>query len=166
MPVGTIIALDETDTVVDPDDLSVGNGAPPQAWAEQILQMTKSDNDLKACPPVIMDDAKGLQSETVVQLLREGGIPAQKPYRKDRRGTWALLRQLLNNSVTGDGPGIYFTPRCEHLLRTIPEAPRGQLQPEDLDHKWAEDHHLDALGYGVRYLKTQIARTGRTTGDY
>lgn len=166
LPVGTIIALDETDTVADPDDLSVGNGAPPQAWAEQILQMTKNDNDLRRCPPVIMDDAKGLQSETVVQLLREGGIPAQKPYRKDRRGTWTLLRQLLNNSVTGDGPGIYFTPRCEHLLRTIPEAPRGQLQPEDLDHKWREDHHLDALGYGVRFFKTQIGRTGRTTGDY
>jgi len=166
MPAGTIIALSETDTVADPDNLSVGNGAGPAQWADQLKYMCVDEQNLKRVPPVIMDDAKGLQSETVVQLLREAGIPAQKPYRKDRRGTWAYLRQLLHNSVTGDGPGIYFSNRCVNLLQTLPEAPRGPLNPEDLDPRWSEDHHLDALGYGIVYLKTQMGRTGRTTGDY
>ncbi|MBI1172494.1 hypothetical protein GC209_13940 [bacterium] len=165
LPVGTIIALDETSTLASWDDLSVGTGAPPVAWADMIKEMAKR-NGLRNCPQVVQDDAKGLQSETVIQLLREAGVPATKPFRKDRRGTWALMRQLLSCAVTGDGPGLYLTPACRYLATTLPEAPRGPLNPEDLDHRWSEDHALDAAGYGIRHFKTAIGKTGRTIGDY
>jgi len=166
LPAGTIIGIDETDSVVDRENLAIGNGISPSAWAEQLKYMAKVENELKAVPPVIHDDARGLASETVIQLLREAGIPAHKPRKKDRAGTWALLRQLLNNSKTGDGPGIYFTPRCQYLIETIPEAPRSTLNPNDIDPKYDCDHGLDALGYGIRELRTNRARHGRTTGDY
>lgn len=166
LPAGTIIAIDETDTVVDRSDLSVGNGISPSAWAEQLKYMAKVENELKAVPPVIHDDARGLASETVIQLLREAGIPAHKPRKKDRPGTWALLRQLLSNSKTGDGPGIYFTPRCRYLVETINEAPRSQSNPNDIDPKYDCDHGLDAYGYGLRELKTMKGRYGRIRGDY
>lgn len=166
LPAGTIIAIDETDTVADRDNLAVGTGASPSSWAEQLKYMAKVENELKAVPPVVHDDARGLASETVIQLLREAGIPAYKPYRKDRPGTWALLRQLLNNSKTGDGPGIYFTPRCQYLIETIPEAPRSTLNPNDIDAKYDCDHGLDALGYGIRDLRTSKAKTGRIRGNF
>ena len=54
-------------------------------------------------PQVVMDDARGLQSETVITLLRENGISAYKPHKKDRVGHWALIRSLLSNATTGDG---------------------------------------------------------------
>lgn len=165
LPVGTLIALDETHTLASWDDLSVGTGAPPDAWAENIKEMVKR-NELRHVPQVVQDDAKGLASETVIQLLRENGVPATKPYRKGRRGTWALMRQMLNCAITGDGPGLYLTPACQYLAQTLPEAPRGPLNPEDLDHRWTEDHAIDAAGYGIRHFKTAIGRTDRTIGDY
>jgi len=167
LPAGTIIGIDETDSVIDRTNLALGNGISPSGWAEQLKYMALVENELKAVPPVIHDDARGLASETVIQLLQEAGIPAHKPRKKDRPGTWALLRQLLNNSKTGDGPGIYFTPKCRYLIETIPEAPRSTLAPNDIDPKYDCDHGLDALGYGVRELKTNRARYGRIkAGDY
>jgi hypothetical protein len=160
---GSIVALDEVDTA-DPADLSLGNGAPPQALAEIIKEMAARNN--WRSPYVVMDDARGLQSETVIQLLRENQIAAQKPWKKDRVGQWALIRSLLSNAVTGDGPGLYFTDRCPHLLETLPEAPRGTLRPEDIDPKWPRDHWLDALAYGVRDLWGNRVTVGRTIGMY
>lgn len=115
-------------------------------------------------PQVVMDEARGLQSETVKQLLREIQINARKPNKKDRVGQWALIRQLLTNATNGDGPGLYFTPSCPHLLETLPEAPRGTLRAEDLDPKWNRDHWLDALAYGVRDLNFNRVLSGRHTG--
>ncbi len=160
---GSIIALDETDTA-DPSDLSLGNGAPPQMFAEMIREMCARHGWKR--PHVCMDDARGLQSETVIQLLRENGIGAHKPHKKDRVGQWTLIRALLENARTGDGPGLYFTNRCGHLLETLPEAPRGTLRPEDIDPKWPRDHWIDALAYGVRDLHGARVSSGRHVGMY
>lgn len=113
---GSIIALDEIDTA-DPRDLSVGNGAPPQQLAEMIKEMAARHGWRR--PHIVMDDARGLASDTVIELFRENGIGAHKPIKKDRVGQWALIRQLLTNAKTGDGPGLCFTNRCPHLLETL-----------------------------------------------
>lgn len=160
---GSIFVLEETDTA-DPADLSIGTGAPPQAFAEMIREMLLRARVRRAAGH--MDDARGLQSETVIGLLRETGLNFQKPYRKDRIGQWALIRQLLQNAVTGDGPGLYFTDRCPHLIDTLPEAPRGPHRPEDIDPRWARDHWLDALAYGVAGLHSGKIRSGTTVGHY
>jgi hypothetical protein len=161
MRYGSIIALDEVDTA-DPLDLSLGTGAPPQALAEMIKEMCARNG--ARYPSVVMDDARGLQSETVIQLLRENGISAHKPYRKDRVGQWNLIRQLMSNAVTGDGPGLYITDRCPHLLETLPEAPRGTLRAEDLDPKWNRDHWVDAMAYGITDLWGRRATSGTHVG--
>lgn len=160
---GSIIALDEVDTA-DPSDLSLGNGAPPQMFAEMIREMCARNGWRH--PHVVMDDARGLQSDTVIELFRQSGIGAHKPYKKDRVGQWNLIRQLLANAVSGDGPGLYLTDRVSHLLETLPEAPRGMLRAEDIDPKWPRDHWIDALAYGVRDLHGNRVTFGRTTGIY
>lgn len=146
---GSIICLEEVDTAL-PEDLSLGNGAPPQMFAEQIKEMCARNGSRR--PHVVMDDARGLSSETVIQLFVENGIVAHKPLRKDRIGQWNLIRSLLSNAITGDGPGLYFTDRCPHLIETLPEAPRGTLRAEDIDPKWNRDHWLDGMAYGLRDL--------------
>lgn len=160
---GSIICLDETDTA-DPRDLSVGNGAPPQMFAEQIKEMGARHG--WPHPRCVMDDARGLQSETVIQLLRENGIGAHKPVKKDRTGQWALIRALLSNAVSGDGPGLYLTPNCPHLIETLPEAPRGTLRAEDIDPRWDRDHWVDALAYGTRDMWGHHATSGTHFGMY
>jgi len=158
---GDIIALDEVDTA-DPTDLSAGLGHPPQMFAEMIKEMAARNSVRRAS--LVMDDARGLQGDTVVNLMRENGINCWKPHKKDRTGTWALLNQLLHNAKTGEGQALWFTNRCPHLLETLPEAPRGTLRAEDVDPKWNRDHWIDALGYGVQDLYGNRIRCGRARG--
>ncbi|MEO1237749.1 MAG: terminase family protein, partial [Planctomycetota bacterium] len=127
---GDVIAIDETDTA-DPRDLSVGLGYPPQTFAEMVKEMA-ARNGVKN-PQMVMDDARGLQSDTVVGLMRDNGIHCRKPTKKDRVGSWALINNMLHSAKTGEGgPGLWITTNCEHLIATLPEAPRGTLRPEDL----------------------------------
>lgn len=163
MRYGSIIALDEVDTA-DPNDLSLGTGAPPQAFAEMIQEMCDRYN--AGHPSVVMDDARGLADDTVVNLFQQNGLNAHRPHNKNRVGQWNLIRQLLSNAVTGDGPGLFITTRCPHLLETLPEAPRGTLRAEDLDPKWRRDHWVDALAYGVCDLWGNRATSGTHHGMY
>lgn len=160
---GDYIVLDETHTAADPADLSVGNGAPPAMFGDMIEEMLARNGASKRTR-VTMDDARGLTGDTVCGILREMGINARKPYRKDRTGTWNLIRQLLHNATTGEGQALWITDRCPYLLQTLPEAPRGTLRPEDVDPKWACDHALDALGYGLQTMQNARVTSGRVVG--
>lgn len=163
---GDVIVFGETDTVADPNDLSTGNGAPPQIYSEQLKEMSELAG-LKRPPQVVMDDARGLQSDTVIKLLREEGLFARKPYKKDRVGTWALINSMLYAAKHGQPkPGLWFTADCPHLLETLPEAPRGTIRAEDVDPKWPKDHWIDAMGYGVRDFFVSRLKSGRTRGNY
>ncbi len=165
IPYGSVIALAETDTCPDGNNLAVGNGAPPQMFAEQVMDMCNKHAGKKV--EIIMDDARGLQSDTVIDLFRLNGLPARKPWKKDRVGQWALINQLLENSITGEGPGLFFVAsECPRICETLPEAPRGQLRAEDIDPKWGVDHWLDALAYGLRDIWGHRATQGTHVGMY
>jgi len=160
---GDFIVLDEVNTA-DPSDLSVGQGHPPSMFAEMITEMLARNGLRQRQAPMVMDDARGLQGDTVCGLMRECGLNAQRPARKDRIGTWNLIRQLLHNSKTGaESQGIWFTDRCRYLLETLPEAPRGTLRAEDLDPKYNKDHALDALGYGLQAMQQTTVKCGHVT---
>jgi hypothetical protein len=94
-------------------------------------------------------------------------ISAHRPIRKDRVGTWTLIRSMLQAAADGsDRPALWITDRCPHLIETLPEAPRGTLRPEDIDPKWPRDHWLDGLGYGLRELHQHRVGHGRTIGHF
>lgn len=159
---GDIIALDETDTA-DPADLSLGTGASVHTWAEQLREMMARNG--RRGVVVVTDDARGLNGDTVVRELVNCQISAHRPHRKDRVGTWTLIRSMLQAAADGsDRPALWITDRCPHLIDTLPEAPRGTLRPEDIDPKWPRDHWLDGLGYGLRELHQHRVGHGRAIG--
>jgi len=159
---GDYIVLDETNTA-DPRDLSVGLGHPPTMFAEMVREMTNRNGVKKF--GMVIDDARGLQGDTVVGFMRGSGISAWRPAQKDRIGGWNLIRQLLFNAKTGEGgQGLWVTTRCPHLLETLPEAPRGTLRAEDIDPKFNRDHHIDALRYGLVDLQGNRLTCRRVEG--
>ncbi len=161
---GDVIVLDETDTAL-PTDLSEGTGAGVHTWAEMLTEMGARNGRRR--PEVVTDDARGLAGDTVVSELLACGLSARRPHAKDRVGTWALVRTMLQAAVDGaDRPALWLTSGCPHLLETLPEAPRGQLRPEDIDPKWPRDHWLDALGYGLRELMQRGVTFGRIKRTY
>ena len=159
---GDLIVLDETDTA-DPNGLSVGTGAPVQMFAEMLTEMA-ARNDVRR-PFVVVDDARGLSGDTVVDAMRQAGLPACKPYKKSRVAGWIRLNQLLHNAKTrAEDRALWVTDRCPHLIETIQEAPRGTLRAEDLDPKWNRDHWCDALSYGVTHLVGNTIKSVRVIG--
>lgn len=163
---GDLFVFDEIDTAV-PDDLATGTGASIQAWAEDVRALLRR-NGLQRPPELVTDDARGLAGDTVVQELRRCGLPARRPNNKNRVAGWARIRTLLQcASNRRDGPGLWISERCPHLLETLPEAPRSPLRAEDIDPRWKPDHWLDALSYALGELHGIPAmKFGRTTGHY
>lgn len=148
---GEIFVLGEACTC-DPTDLSKGMGDAPVAVAQAFMSMATKCGVRK--PECVMDNARGLASETVVGLFNGAGLPTTYPRAKDRKGHWAMLRELLHNAKQKEGkPGIYFVAdACPHLLETFPEVPRNPRNRDDIMPD-AVDHHLDSLVYGLRELK-------------
>lgn len=57
-----------------------------------------------------------------------------------------LVRDRLEASKTGEGPGIYFCENCVASIGTLPVLPRDPNKPEDVDTN-AEDHVYDEVRY-------------------
>ena len=65
-----------------------------------------------------------------------------------------LIRQMLDNALTGEGAGLYVMDNVEPFFETVVTIPRCTKNPEDVD-TTAVDHFYDAL----RYLCTAKVNT-------
>jgi len=149
LPYGSIIAIEETDTAADSNDLSVGLGTDARTFAEQVYAMLQK-HGAERCD-VVVDDAKGLKGDSVVDYFRSANLNARLPDKRSRVEGWDIVRQYLADAENGSGrPSLYVTTACPHLFETLSEAPRGTLNPRDLDPKWNRDHWCDALAYGMK----------------
>ena len=59
-----------------------------------------------------------------------------------------LVRDMLENSSRGEGPGLYFMDNCTSTLATVPVLPRDEDKMDDVDTE-AEDHIYDEIRYRV-----------------
>lgn len=59
-----------------------------------------------------------------------------------------LLRDRLEASTTGEGPGFYVMDCCRATISILPTLPRDPKKPDDVDTK-AEDHPYDMVRYRV-----------------
>jgi hypothetical protein len=59
-----------------------------------------------------------------------------------------LVRNALDNAKRGDRPGLYFMDHCVASIATLPNLPRDEDDPDDVDTE-AEDHIYDVLRYRV-----------------
>ncbi|HMN39072.1 MAG TPA: hypothetical protein PKD49_15360 [Hyphomicrobium sp.] len=68
---GDIVALDSVDTVADPEreDLATGTGLPPTEFGVKVAEMARRWNIHQL--EVVADDARGLENDTVVDLLNK-----------------------------------------------------------------------------------------------
>lgn len=57
-----------------------------------------------------------------------------------------VVRDRLEASVKGEGPGLYFTDNCKAAISTLPVLPRDEMKPDDVDTE-AEDHAYDEVRY-------------------
>jgi len=165
---GDLFAVDGCDTCLTPDNYSQGDGSPASVFAAMIKARLLEPYNLPFSTEIVVDDARGLSDDTVVQIFHQQGLSgSEKVVGKDRVGTWTRIRNLLDGAIHGDSHGLWFSPRCGALIDTIQVAPRDDLRPEDLSRHWNEDHHVDGLGYVVKAVGVGRKSTqSRVIGAY
>ena len=120
-----------------------------RTFAEQVYGMLQK-HSAERCD-VVVDDAKGLKGDSVVDYFKSANLRARLPDKRSRVEGWDIIRQHLADAELNTGrPGLYITTACPHLFETLSEAPRGTLNPRDLDPKWNRDHWCDGLAYGMK----------------
>ena len=65
-----------------------------------------------------------------------------------------LTRDMMEASVRGEGAGLYVMRNCEAFIETVPNLPRDEKKPDDVD-TTAEDHVFDEVRYMVLDQKPQ-----------
>lgn len=63
-----------------------------------------------------------------------------------RVGGLQLVRDRLENALTGEGPAMYFMDHCRHAIAQLPCLPRDPDDLDDVDSE-AEDHIWDETRY-------------------
>lgn len=57
-----------------------------------------------------------------------------------------VVRTFLRNSVSGEGPGVFFFRSCPAAITILPHIPRDEKNPDDVDTN-AIDHNYDQTRY-------------------
>lgn len=73
-----------------------------------------------------------------------------------------LVRDRLEASIRGEGPGLYFTDACKHAISLLPVLPRDPDKPDDVD-TLAEDHLYDEVRYRVLDGSKKLTGSLKTT---
>lgn len=67
-----------------------------------------------------------------------------------------LIRDRLQASVVGEGPGLYFTRNCVASVEILPNLPRDEIKIDDVD-TTSEDHAYDMVRYRVLRSSNRLA---------
>jgi len=74
---------------------------------------------------------------------------------------WQLVRDMLQNAIKGEGPGLYFTRSCKFARKFMPDTPRDEENPDDVDSE-TEDHLQDELRYRVLDASRKLTKGLKT----
>lgn len=102
--------------------------------------------------------------------MREKGVESIAKKMEDQKVTWVradkspgsringleLVRGALENSLRGEGPGLYIMEHCTAARSTLPTLPRDEDNQDDIDTD-AEDHAYDDIRYRVLAGNNRIA---------
>lgn len=111
-------------------------------WIKTQPQPGPADNQIGDCREIDVD--------SIEQKMANEGIHWTKSDKSSgsRKIGLQLMRDRLEASIRGEGPGLYFFINCQAAIQTIPCLPRDSDDLDDVDTS-AEDHMYDAVRYRV-----------------
>ena len=131
--------------------IKIENMLLESGWITQKPRAGAADNKIRETNT----DADNM--EKIMSKLGVNWIKSDK-YSGSRKVGLQLVRERLENSVSGEGPGLYFMRNCRASIQTLPGLPRDLKNLDDVDTD-SEDHAYDM----VRYRILQGARKTMST---
>lgn len=109
-------------------------------WISKIPEDGPADNQIR--------NVTESDTATFEEMMRDEGVTWGVSYKSagTRIQGVELMRNRLQASVEGEGPGIYFMRNCIAAIETIPSLPRDEKNIDDVDTN-AEDHCWDETRY-------------------
>lgn len=158
-----------TDAIFGEDSLNTSSEWPADRLGERYANMA-ADFGVRT-PNIVVDNARGLQGETVIDMIRGSGQfwRVGLPKKGRRAEGWADINARLLAAAERDPhrPHLYVSEKCRYLLETLPNAVRDERDPDD----WADtphcpDHGGDALRYLLAEARIQPIKMGKVSGHY
>lgn len=150
LPPKSLVVVDEVHTA-SPDGLNIGTGATIDEVSLEVVKMW-SDWELPGHSFGVADDAMfnrpgGRGTASMADQFKSNGVHL-KPAGKGRRNWEPMKTALANAGTSQTQPGLFFTPRADYALQTIPFIPRDPKRIDDVS-SGSFDHACDALRYSL-----------------
>lgn len=111
-------------------------------WIAESVRPGPADNSI--------NDQTDPEAPSIAARMRDQGIHWTESNKSpgSRKQGLEALRERLQNSVDGEGPGLFVMRNCAATLALLPNAPRSDKDPDDVDTD-SEDHIYDEVRYRV-----------------
>lgn len=89
--------------------------------------------------------------KTIKKQMKEVGVEWKRADKSPHSRVHGvqMIRTMLLNAETGEGPGLFFMNNCKNIVKHLPVLSRCKRNPEDVDTKQKIDHDYDSLRYRV-----------------
>lgn len=120
-------------------------------WFDKQPQPGPADNQIR--------DVRESDVDTIEKKMSDKGIRWTRSDKSkgSRKNGFQLLRDRLEATIKGEGPGIYFMSNCAATITLLPSLPRDEDDPDDVDTD-AEDHTYDMVRYRVLTSSNRAAK--------
>lgn len=111
-------------------------------WIQRSVAAGPADNSIY--------DEERKDVDSIAREMEREGVYWERSNKSagSRKMGLQLVRDRLENALTGDGPALYVMDHCREFIRQLPVMPRDPDDPEDVDTE-AEDHLYDEVRYRV-----------------
>lgn len=109
-------------------------------WISQDVEPGPADNSIENVDESETDSIAKKMSDEGIDWTRSNKSPGS------RKIGLQLIRDRLEASITGEGPGLYVMDHCTSTISVFPVVPRDELDIEDVDTE-SEDHVYDEIRY-------------------
>ena len=130
-------ASDIAQGIVDREVSLMANG-----WISSQPWPGPADNRIRQVIDVELDTTEKLMSKKGVRWQESDKSPGSRVVGLQ------LIRDRLEASLRGEGPGLYFMQNCKASIELLPTLPRDEKKLDDVDTS-SEDHMYDAVRYRV-----------------
>lgn len=113
-----------------------------ELWIKKEVRPGPADNSIRNVIQVDVDTIETQMADQGILWDESDKSPGS------RINGLQLLRDRLQASTLGEGPGIYFFRNCVGCIKTLPNLPRDEDKPDDVCTE-SEDHLYDGVRYRV-----------------
>lgn len=102
-------------------------------------------------------DVRDEETDTIAKKMEAKGVrwTRSDKAKGSRKNGLQIMRDMLDNALKGEGPGLYVMRNCKAFINTVPVLPRSEKDPDDVE-TTAIDHVYDEARYMILDARPEL----------